>query len=52
MLEIEVMEDGLDELEEVPRKKRDPVWRGRRNDARMILINASDVIERGCYRDN
>jgi len=51
MLEIEVMGDKLDELEEVPRKERDSIWRGRRNDARMILINAGDIIERGCYRD-
>jgi len=49
MIEIEVMGDILNELEKVPRKDRDPIWRRRRNDTRMILINAGDVIERGCY---
>jgi len=51
MMEIEVMGDILDKLEEVPRKDRDPIWRGKRNDVRMILINAGDMIERGCYHD-
>ena len=51
ILEIEVMGYILDKLENVPRKVRDPIWRGRRNDARMILINTGDIIERGCYHD-
>jgi len=51
IIEIEVIRDRLDELEEVPRKERNTMWRGRRNDARMILVNAGEVIERGCYHD-
>ena len=51
MIEIEVMGDRLDELEEVLRKETNAIWRGRRNDARMILVNAGEVIERGCYHD-
>jgi len=51
IIKIEVMGDRLDELEEIPRKKRNAIWRGKRNDARMILVNAGDVIERGCYHN-
>jgi len=51
MVEIELMGNILDELEEVARKERDPIWRGRRNDVRMILTNAEDIIKRGCYYD-
>ena len=51
IIEIEVMGDRLDKLEEVPRKERNAMWRGRRNDARMILVKAGEVIERGCYHD-
>jgi len=51
IIEIEVMGDRLDELEEVPRKERNAMWRGRRNDARMILVNAREIIERSCYHD-
>jgi len=51
IIEIEVIGDRLDELEEVPRKERNAMWRGRRNDVRMILVNAGEVIERGCYHD-
>jgi len=51
IIEIEVMGDRLDELEEIPRKERNAMWRGRRNDARMILVNTGEVIERGCYHD-
>ena len=51
IIEIEVIGDRLDKLEEVPRKERNAMWRGRRNDARMILVSAREVIERGCYHD-
>jgi len=51
IIKIEVMGDRLDKLEEVPKKERNTMWRGRRNDARMILVNAGEVIERGCYHD-
>jgi len=51
IIEIEIMGDRLDELEKVPRKERNAMWRGRRNDARMILVNVGDIIEKGCYYD-
>jgi len=45
------MGDRLDKLEEVLRKERNTIWRDRRNDAKMILVNAGEVIERGYYHD-
>ena len=52
MLEIAVIGSKLEELEEVPRKKRDAQWRGRRNDVRLILLSMGDIVERGCFSNS
>jgi len=52
VLEIAIMGSKLEELDEVPRKKRDAQWRGRRNDIRLILLSAGDIVERGCFNDS
>jgi len=51
IIKIEVIGDRLDKLEEVPRKERNAMWRGRRNNAKIILVNAGKVIEREYYHD-
>jgi len=52
VLEIATMGSKLEELDEVPRKKRDAQWSRRRNNARLILLSAGNIIERGCFSDS
>jgi len=52
VLEIATMGSKLEELEEVPRKKRYAQWRGRRNNTRLISLTTEDIVERGCFNDS
>jgi len=47
-----MMGSKLEELEKVPRKKRDVQWRGRRNDVRLILLSVGNIIVRGCFSNS
>jgi len=52
VLEIVMIGSKLEELDEVPRKKRDAQWRGRRNDTRLILLSTRDIVKRGFFNNS